>query len=193
MPFKQRENINYFLNACRKLGMRESDLFNTADLFEKRNMTAVLFSLDTLMRAQGGQKLLTRKESAARKKMTSHRDDGILKNEPETRVTAFNRDFDGDILRKSINSAARKSATRLRKQQNKSVPKSKPKPKLKPKPSSQDIYIAQYDYNEGDTDELRFKEGDEIELVSVEAEGWGIGRDSSGNEGLFPMNYAKKK
>jgi hypothetical protein len=33
MPFKQMENISNFLAACRKaLGMRENDLFTSADL-----------------------------------------------------------------------------------------------------------------------------------------------------------------
>jgi hypothetical protein len=42
MPFCQRENISGFLTGCRNLGLRETDLFMTVDLFENQNMSQVL-------------------------------------------------------------------------------------------------------------------------------------------------------
>eukprot|EP01100_Stratorugosa_tubuloviscum_P012111 TRINITY_DN55_c0_g1_i1.p1 TRINITY_DN55_c0_g1~~TRINITY_DN55_c0_g1_i1.p1 ORF type:complete len:140 (-),score=64.82 TRINITY_DN55_c0_g1_i1:133-552(-) len=48
MPFLQMENINAYINACSLLGMKTTDLFQTVDLFEAKNMTAVLTNLYTL-------------------------------------------------------------------------------------------------------------------------------------------------
>mmetsp|Transcript_96353 Transcript_96353/g.176683 ORF Transcript_96353/g.176683 Transcript_96353/m.176683 type:complete len:763 (-) Transcript_96353:24-2312(-) len=42
MPFKQMENISYFKNAARELGVPETSLFGTTDLFEEKNMESVL-------------------------------------------------------------------------------------------------------------------------------------------------------
>lgn len=53
MPFKQRENIVGYLDGCKKLGMKEVDLFVTQDLFEGDNMVAVvdqIFALGALSR-----------------------------------------------------------------------------------------------------------------------------------------------
>ena len=36
MPFKQMENISNFLRACRALGVREYELFETIDLYEEK-------------------------------------------------------------------------------------------------------------------------------------------------------------
>jgi transgelin len=36
MPFKQMENISNFLRACRALGVREYELFETVDLYEEK-------------------------------------------------------------------------------------------------------------------------------------------------------------
>jgi len=50
-PFKHRENIENFLNAEKALGLKEVDLFVTADLYEERNLVAVIdniFSLGAL-------------------------------------------------------------------------------------------------------------------------------------------------
>jgi len=41
MPFTQRENIVSYLDACKRVGMRETDLFVTQDLFEGDNLLAV--------------------------------------------------------------------------------------------------------------------------------------------------------
>merc|ERR1719427_2393674 len=38
MPFVQRENIVMYLQACKKYGMRETDVFVSQDLFEGDNL-----------------------------------------------------------------------------------------------------------------------------------------------------------
>jgi len=42
MPFLQMENISNFLEACEKLGVSKTDLFQTVDLFDKVNMVQVV-------------------------------------------------------------------------------------------------------------------------------------------------------
>lgn len=51
--FKNRENISKYLNSCVKLGMRDTDLFVTKDLYEGENMVVVIdniFALSSLSR-----------------------------------------------------------------------------------------------------------------------------------------------
>jgi len=47
-PFKRRENIVKYLNGCIAIGMRQTDIFQTNDLLEFANLTAVLQNLITL-------------------------------------------------------------------------------------------------------------------------------------------------
>lgn len=42
MPFKQMENITYFMNAARELGVPESGMFGTPDLYEEKNIGSVV-------------------------------------------------------------------------------------------------------------------------------------------------------
>jgi len=42
MPFKQMENVTAFIQACRKLGVMEKDVFSTVDLYEGKNPKAVM-------------------------------------------------------------------------------------------------------------------------------------------------------
>lgn len=52
MPFKQMENISNFLKACREsLGMRENDLFTTADLYDGKSRLNVVNGLIATSRA----------------------------------------------------------------------------------------------------------------------------------------------
>merc|ERR1719242_2183356 len=44
-PFKQRENIVKYISACRKLGLKETDIFPVNDLFEAQNLSSVLQNL----------------------------------------------------------------------------------------------------------------------------------------------------
>ena len=49
-PFVQMENINSFLAGCRAMGLETHELFQTVDLFEAKNMSAVLTTLAALKR-----------------------------------------------------------------------------------------------------------------------------------------------
>jgi len=42
MPFKQMENISYFLTGARALGLHQHDCFETVDLFEQKDMGVVV-------------------------------------------------------------------------------------------------------------------------------------------------------
>lgn len=46
--FKLMENIAAFQDACKKLGVRESDVFQTVDLWERRNISQVTNCLSAL-------------------------------------------------------------------------------------------------------------------------------------------------
>jgi len=46
--FKQMENIEAYLEACRSLGLRSTDLFNTVDLFEEKNISLVITNIHVL-------------------------------------------------------------------------------------------------------------------------------------------------
>eukprot|EP00468_Gymnochlora_sp_CCMP2014_P009332 CAMPEP_0167750472 /NCGR_PEP_ID=MMETSP0110_2-20121227/6014_1 /TAXON_ID=629695 /ORGANISM="Gymnochlora sp., Strain CCMP2014" /LENGTH=362 /DNA_ID=CAMNT_0007635805 /DNA_START=75 /DNA_END=1163 /DNA_ORIENTATION=- len=47
-PFKERENIEKYLKACKKLGMKETDLFTTMDLYESKNIVSVIDNIYAL-------------------------------------------------------------------------------------------------------------------------------------------------
>ncbi|ELR15882.1 basic calponin isoform 4, putative [Acanthamoeba castellanii str. Neff] len=51
-PFVQMENIANFLKAAEHLGVRKNELFQTVDLFEAKNMSAVLVTLGALKRSK---------------------------------------------------------------------------------------------------------------------------------------------
>jgi len=42
MPFKQMENTTFFMNAARGLGVPESSMFGTPDLYEEKNMGSLI-------------------------------------------------------------------------------------------------------------------------------------------------------
>jgi len=50
MAFKCMENINCFLEACRKFGVPNQELFQTVDLWEKQNLNSVVICLQALGR-----------------------------------------------------------------------------------------------------------------------------------------------
>ncbi|KAG0008499.1 hypothetical protein BGZ80_003367 [Entomortierella chlamydospora] len=52
--FDQMENISNFLNAAKQLGVQSSDLFQTVDLYEGKDMTQVVSTILTLERVVGG-------------------------------------------------------------------------------------------------------------------------------------------
>jgi len=47
-PAKQRENVGHFIEAITKLGLRQSDLFQTEDLYEHKNIPQVMIALQAL-------------------------------------------------------------------------------------------------------------------------------------------------
>lgn len=47
-PWRERENISLFLQACRRLGVSECSLFCSEDLYEGSNMIQVIFGLYSL-------------------------------------------------------------------------------------------------------------------------------------------------
>eukprot|EP00053_Salpingoeca_punica_P008004 m.72551 g.72551 ORF g.72551 m.72551 type:complete len:184 (+) comp14420_c1_seq17:53-604(+) len=51
MPFKMMENIGNFLEGAAKLGVARTDLFQTVDLYEAKNMNQVVDCLHALGRA----------------------------------------------------------------------------------------------------------------------------------------------
>lgn len=52
MPFKQMENIANFLKSCRtELGMRENDLFTSADLYDGKSRVNTINGLIAVSRA----------------------------------------------------------------------------------------------------------------------------------------------
>jgi hypothetical protein len=53
MPFMMMENIASYLAACRDFGVRDTDLFQTVDLFEAQNMNLVMQNLSQLARITG--------------------------------------------------------------------------------------------------------------------------------------------
>ncbi|KAI9503339.1 calponin homology domain-containing protein, partial [Coemansia spiralis] len=50
LPFTQMENISNFLTAAQKLGLDSTDLFQTVDLYEGKNMPRVVMTLLTIAR-----------------------------------------------------------------------------------------------------------------------------------------------
>ena len=57
MAFKQMENIGKFLEAVENYGVTRHDLFQTVDLFEKNNMSAVINTIEALGRKAGNKGL----------------------------------------------------------------------------------------------------------------------------------------
>jgi len=47
-PFKERENISKFIQACRELGVKEYGLFSTDDLYEEVNILSVVKCIHNL-------------------------------------------------------------------------------------------------------------------------------------------------
>ena len=69
-------------------------------------------------------------------------------------------------------------------------PAQRKKPPPAPKPQLP-LCKALYDYDASDADELNFKEGDIIEILTEDPTGWWKGR-LKGKEGVFPNNYIEK-
>ena len=50
MPFKQMENVSNYVEACSALGVPAQDLFQTVDLFEGKDLRAVVRNIHSLGR-----------------------------------------------------------------------------------------------------------------------------------------------
>jgi hypothetical protein len=48
MAFKQMENIEQFIKGCKAFGLKDGDIFQTADLYECQNMSQVIVALYAL-------------------------------------------------------------------------------------------------------------------------------------------------
>lgn len=48
LPYRQMENIGNYISACQQLGLREVELFETADLFTERNLNSVVNHIHVL-------------------------------------------------------------------------------------------------------------------------------------------------
>jgi len=53
MPFMMMENVQSYINACKKCGIPETYLFMTVDLFEGKNMAQVILNINTVKRTMG--------------------------------------------------------------------------------------------------------------------------------------------
>ena len=51
--------------------------------------------------------------------------------------------------------------------------------------------IAKYDFQGDKESDLKFKAGDEIQVLRVRKNDWWVGQNK-GTKGLFPVNYMKK-
>jgi hypothetical protein len=55
-------------------------------------------------------------------------------------------------------------------------------------------YVAVYEYEAADDDEVTIKEGDIIINAEIVAEGWMVGTNSrTGQTGMLPSNYVEQK
>ena len=60
-------------------------------------------------------------------------------------------------------------------------------------PPTQERYIAIYDYDKADSDEISLKEGDMIINGEIVGEGWMLGTNMrTGESGMLPSNYVEK-
>ncbi len=51
--------------------------------------------------------------------------------------------------------------------------------------------VAQYDYEKAEENELQLREGETITNIDMVDDDWWMGRNSSGDTGLFPSNYVE--
>lgn len=69
------------------------------------------------------------------------------------------------------------------------VPPPKPGP-LEPPPVNYPIYVGKYDYDSRTDDDLSFKKGDLMYIISTDEGDWWFARSKdSGKEGYIPSNY----
>jgi len=64
LAFKQMENIQNYLNGCRQLGLPQSSLFNTIDLFEEKNLNLVVSNVFNICHLARGTRFSSDRDSA---------------------------------------------------------------------------------------------------------------------------------
>ncbi|CAG8648424.1 11051_t:CDS:2, partial [Paraglomus brasilianum] len=70
LPFVKMENIHNFLNAARQFGLHNSDLFETVDLFEGKDMERVVATILALARIAAGKYTCRRSDISTEKHNT---------------------------------------------------------------------------------------------------------------------------
>ncbi|CEP17185.1 hypothetical protein [Parasitella parasitica] len=110
LSFIKMDNITRFLQGARQLGLKSAQLFETIDLFEAKDMTAVIHTILALSR-------LTDKQIAA-----AHHQQELMKQQLQERLDAGeqNRDENDEIIEfaaghQSINTENRPSSTNTHK------------------------------------------------------------------------------
>lgn len=76
-------------------------------------------------------------------------------------------------------------------QQQSQRPRMPPKPRPAPKPKTSPKARVLYDYQAGDNDEITLAEGEQVEILKEDPNGWFMVR-KGGSSGLFPGNYLEK-
>lgn len=65
-----------------------------------------------------------------------------------------------------------------------------PKPEQPPPPVNYPVYVGKYDYDSRTDDDLSFKKGDLMYIISTDEGDWWFARSKdSGKEGYIPSNY----
>ncbi|KAJ1673256.1 Protein kinase of the Mitotic Exit Network, partial [Spiromyces aspiralis] len=64
LPFAKMENISHFLAAANKLGLKSTDLFQTVDLYEAKNMNKVVSTILTIARVVAGVPFSARRKDS---------------------------------------------------------------------------------------------------------------------------------
>jgi len=112
-PFKQMENISLYIKGCTKLGLPQTALFTTLDLYEGNDMSTVLANVQYLRNLQ-------QKPSEAEVTVKRERISQVLKTKPKEIE---------DAASASIDISWRKDL-----EDKPSSPVTKPSPKPKPNP-----------------------------------------------------------
>lgn len=76
--------------------------------------------------------------------------------------------------------------------QIKNVGASLPQPS-EPPSQKYPVYVAKYDYNTEDDDQLSFKKGDLLTVFSKEEKWWSAQLQSTGQKGNIPSNFVEEK
>lgn len=65
-------------------------------------------------------------------------------------------------------------------------------PLIRPAPKKVERVIAKYDFEGVDTDDLPFRKGEILTIISKDEEQWWTAKNSLGNKGSIPVPYVQK-